>query len=74
MEGYKSGIVKLDRCHEVKRLKIQIAEGGRMSRDLFDAVSPSSTEFEDIGESLEERYDGYLRFDDDKSVTSAKTV
>jgi hypothetical protein len=65
----KSGIVK--------RLEIRIAEGGRMSRDSFDAVSPSSTEFEDIeayGKPLEERYDGYLRFDDDESVTSAKTV
>ena len=74
VEGHKSGIVKLGRCHKVKRLEIQIAEGGRMSRDSFDAVSPSSTEFEDIEESLEERYDGYLRFDDDRSVTSAKTV
>jgi hypothetical protein len=48
-----------------------------MSRDSFDAVSPSSTEFEDIeayGKPLEERYNGYLRFDNDKSVTSAKTV
>jgi hypothetical protein len=69
VDGPKSGIVK--------RLEIRIAEGGRMSRDSFDAVSPSSTEFEDIeayGKPLEERYDGYLRFDDDESVTSAKTV
>jgi hypothetical protein len=69
VDGPKSGIVK--------RLEIRIAEGGRMSGDSFDAVSPSSTEFEDIeayGKPLEERYDGYLRFDDDKSVTSAKTV
>jgi hypothetical protein len=75
VEGHKSGIVKLD--HEVKRLEIQIAEGGRMSRGSFDAVSPSSTEFEDIeayGKPLDERYDGYLQFDDDESVTSAKTV
>jgi hypothetical protein len=69
VEGPKSGIVK--------RLEIRIAESGRMSRDPFDAVSPSSTEFEDIeayGKSLEERYDGYLQFNDDESVTSAKTV
>jgi hypothetical protein len=69
VEGPKSGIVK--------RLEIRIAESGRMSRDSFDAVSPSSTEFEDIeayGKPLEERYDGYLQFDDDESVTSAKTV
>jgi hypothetical protein len=67
--GPKNGIVK--------RLEIRIAEGGRMSRDSFDVVSPSSTEFEDIeayGKPLEERSDGCLRFDDDESVTSAKTV
>jgi hypothetical protein len=69
VEGPRSGIVK--------RLEIRIAESGRMSRDSFDAVSPSSTEFEDIeaySKSLEERYDGYLQFDNDESVTSAKTV
>jgi hypothetical protein len=65
VEGHKSGIVK--------RLEIRIAEGGRIARESFDAVSPSITDFEDIDAYVkEERYDGY--FDDDESVFSAKTV
>jgi hypothetical protein len=69
VDGPKSGIVK--------RLEIRIAEGRRMSRDSFNTVSPSSTEFKDIeayGKLLEERYNSYLRFNNNKSVTSAKTV
>jgi hypothetical protein len=77
-------IVKLDTCHEVKRLEIQIAENGKMSNNLVDVddldlerVSSSSTEFEDIeaySEPMETLLGGYLDFEDDVSVTSAKTV
>jgi pantothenate kinase len=80
-EGRNKEIVNLDVCHKVRRLAIQVAEGRRLSRDLFDAddsalerVSSSGTDFEDIeayGKPLEE---SYLRFDDDESVTSVKTI
>jgi hypothetical protein len=76
-EGHKKEIVTLDVRPEVKRLEIQIAEGGQMSRDLFDDDDSSSgTNFEDMdayAESLGEWYDG-LELDGDESVTSAKTI
>ncbi len=77
-------IMKLDACHEVKRLEIQIAEDGQMSRNSVDVddldlerASSSSTAFEDIeaySDPMETMLGGYLDFEDDVSVTSARTV
>jgi hypothetical protein len=77
-------IVKLDACHEVKRLEVQIADDRQMSKNSVDVddldlehVSSSSTEFENIeayGESVEPMLGNYLDFKDDVLVTSAKTV
>jgi hypothetical protein len=77
-------IVKLDACHEVKRLEIHIADDRQMSKNSVDVndldlecVSSSSTEFENIeayGEPVEPMLGDYLDFEDDVSVTSAKTV
>jgi len=77
-------IVKLDACHEVKRLEIQMAEDGQMSKDSIDVddldlerASSSSTEFEDIethSGPVETMLDDYLDFEDNVSVISAKTV
>jgi hypothetical protein len=68
-EGHEKDFV--DVRHEVKRLEIQIAERGQMSRD-----SSSDTDFEDIeayAGSLGECYDG-LQSDDNESVISAQTI
>ncbi|KAJ5041948.1 hypothetical protein J3E74DRAFT_413003 [Bipolaris maydis] len=56
-------VLKLDTCHEVKRLNVRIAEDSRTARELADAddldlerVSSSSTQFENMetyGESME---------------------
>lgn len=74
-EGHRKDV--LDVHHEVKRLEIQIAESGRISRDSFVADNSSSdTDFEDVeayAESLGDCYDG-LQFDDHESVASAKTI
>ncbi|EMD96365.1 hypothetical protein COCC4DRAFT_154441 [Bipolaris maydis ATCC 48331] len=77
-------VLKLDTCHEVKRLNVRIAEDSRTARELADAddldlerVSSSSTQFENMetyGESMENLPDGYLEFEDDESVASARTV
>jgi cell fate (sporulation/competence/biofilm development) regulator YmcA (YheA/YmcA/DUF963 family) len=77
-------VLKLDTCHEVKRLDVQIAEDGRISRKLVDIddldlerVSSSSTQFENMeaySEPMEDMPDGYLEFEDDQSATSARTV
>lgn len=67
----------MDVHREVKRLEIQIAKSGRISRDSFVADDSSSiTDFEDIeayAGSLGECYNG-LQFDDNESVASAKTI
>ncbi|UPX14621.1 uncharacterized protein EKO05_0005098 [Ascochyta rabiei] len=76
-ERHKKDVMTLDQRHKVKRLEIQIAEGGRMPRDSFDADGSSSgTDFEDIeayAGSLREWYDG-LQFDDNNSVSSVQTI
>ncbi|XP_014551491.1 hypothetical protein COCVIDRAFT_42203 [Bipolaris victoriae FI3] len=77
-------VLKLDTCHEVKRLDVQIAEDGRTSKKLvgvddldLERVSSSSTQFENMeaySEPVEDMLDGYLEFEDDESVTYARTV
>ncbi|CAN9299747.1 unnamed protein product [Alternaria alternata] len=77
-------VVKLDVCHGVKRLEIQVAEDGQMSENSVDVddldlerVSSSSTAFEDIeaySEPVETMLGDYLDIEDDVSVASAKTV
>ncbi|CAN9210718.1 unnamed protein product [Alternaria alternata] len=77
-------VVKLDVCHGVKHLEIQVAEDGQMSENSVDVddldlerVSPSSTAFEDIeaySEPVETLLGDYLDIEDDVSVASAKTV
>ncbi|KAJ6201956.1 hypothetical protein J3E72DRAFT_391675 [Bipolaris maydis] len=75
---------KLDINHDIKRLDVQIAEDGRTSRRLLDiddlgseCVSPSSTQFEDMeaySEPINNFLSGHSDFEDDESVTSARTV
>ncbi|CAN9211509.1 unnamed protein product [Alternaria alternata] len=77
-------VVKLDVCHGVKHLEIQVAEDGQMSENSVDVddldlerVSSSSTAFEDIeaySEPVETLLGDYLDIEDDVSVASAKTV
>lgn len=77
-------VVKLDVCHGVKRLEIQVAEDGQMSKNSVDVddldlerVSSSSTAFEDIeaySQPAENMLGDYLDIEDDVSVASAKTV
>jgi hypothetical protein len=48
-----------------------------MLRDSFNTILPSSTKFKDIkaySKLLEKRNNSYLQFNNNKSISSAKTV
>lgn len=83
-EGRTEEIVEVDAHQKIKRLEVQIAKDGRMSRkslDVYDLdlerVPSNDTEFEDIetyGGPIGSMCDDYLDFKDDESVRSIKTV
>ena len=83
-EGRTKEIVEVDARQKIKRLEVQIAEDGRMSRNSLNGcdldlerVSSNGTDFEDIeayGGPMGSMFDGYLDFKDDESVRSSKTV
>jgi hypothetical protein len=83
-EGSIGDIVEVNACRRIKRLEVQIAEDGRMSRNSLDVynldlerVSSNGTGFEDIeayGGPIGSMFDSCSDFRDDESVTSIKTV
>lgn len=83
-EGRTEEIMEVDARQKIKRLEVQIAEDGRMSRSSLDGynldlerVSSNGTEFEDIeayGGPMGSMFDDYFDFKDDESARSSKTV